>query len=52
MMIISAPADYREAARRRLPRLPFEYIDATAVRGRTMTVGGAEARASALQPAA
>lgn len=26
-MIISAPADYREAARRRLPRFLFDYID-------------------------
>jgi len=26
-MIISAPSDYREAARRRLPRFLFEYID-------------------------
>jgi FMN-dependent dehydrogenase len=26
-MIISAPTDYREAARRRLPRFVFDYID-------------------------
>ena len=26
-MIIAAPADYREAARRRVPRFVFDYID-------------------------
>ena len=26
-MIISAPTDYREAARRRLPRFLFDYLD-------------------------
>ncbi|MFB2014739.1 hypothetical protein ACEZAT_00325, partial [Shigella flexneri] len=26
-MIVSAPSDYREAARRRLPRFLFDYID-------------------------
>ncbi|EQB6624606.1 hypothetical protein ACYR0R_005950, partial [Escherichia coli] len=26
-MIVSAPADYREAARHRLPRFLFDYID-------------------------
>jgi L-lactate dehydrogenase (cytochrome) len=26
-MIISAPTDYREAARRRVPRFMFDYID-------------------------
>ena len=35
-MIISAPSDYREAARRRLPRFLFDYIDGGAVTERTM----------------
>lgn len=30
-MIVSAPSDYREAARRRLPRFLFDYIDGGAV---------------------
>lgn len=36
-MIISSPTDYREAARRRLPRFLFDYIDGGAVTERTMT---------------
>jgi L-lactate dehydrogenase (cytochrome) len=35
-MIISAPSDYREAARRRLPRFLFDYIDGGAVTENTM----------------
>ncbi|HUP06274.1 MAG TPA: FMN-dependent L-lactate dehydrogenase LldD [Caldimonas sp.] len=35
-MIISAPIDYREAARRRLPRFLFDYIDGGAVTEHTM----------------
>ncbi|CAN5384474.1 quinone-dependent L-lactate dehydrogenase [soil metagenome] len=35
-MIISAPTDYREAARRRLPRFLFDYIDGGAVTESTM----------------
>ncbi|HEU0276475.1 MAG TPA: FMN-dependent L-lactate dehydrogenase LldD [Rhodanobacteraceae bacterium] len=35
-MIISSPTDYREAARRRLPRFLFDYIDGAAVTERTM----------------
>ena len=35
-MIISAPTDYREAARRRLPRFLFDYIDGGAVTENTM----------------
>ena len=35
-MIISAPTDYREAARRRLPRFLFDYIDGAAVTENTM----------------
>lgn len=35
-MIISAPSDFREAARRRLPRFLFDYIDGGAVTERTM----------------
>ncbi|MDZ5650103.1 FMN-dependent L-lactate dehydrogenase LldD [Nitrospirillum sp. BR 11828] len=35
-MIISAPSDYREAARRRLPRFLFDYIDGGAVTESTM----------------
>ncbi|EFC4441299.1 FMN-dependent L-lactate dehydrogenase LldD [Escherichia coli] len=36
-MIISAPSDYREAARRRLPRFLFDYIDGGAVTEQTMS---------------
>ena len=35
-MIVSAPTDYREAARRRLPRFLFDYIDGGAVTESTM----------------
>lgn len=35
-MIISSPTDYREAARRRLPRFLFDYIDGAAVTESTM----------------
>jgi len=35
-MIISAPTDYREAARRRLPPFLFDYIDGGAVTENTM----------------
>ena len=35
-MIISSPTDYREAARRRLPRFLFDYIDGGAVTETTM----------------
>ncbi len=35
-MIISSPADYREAARRKLPRFLFDYIDGGAVDENTM----------------
>ena len=35
-MIISAPTDFREAARRRLPRFLFDYIDGGAVTENTM----------------
>ncbi|HII0043894.1 TPA: FMN-dependent L-lactate dehydrogenase LldD [Klebsiella variicola] len=35
-MIVSAPSDYREAARRRLPRFLFDYIDGGAVAENTM----------------
>lgn len=41
-MIISAPTDYREAARRRLPPFLFDYIDGGAVTENTMK-GNAEA---------
>src|SRR5271156_4857349 len=35
-MIVSAPTDYREAAKWRLPRFLFDYIDGGAVTERTM----------------
>ncbi|WP_336961376.1 FMN-dependent L-lactate dehydrogenase LldD [Sphingobium aquiterrae] len=35
-MIISAPTDYREAARRKLPRFLFDYIDGGAVTENSM----------------
>ena len=46
-MIISAPTDYREAARRRLPRFLFDYIDGGAVTENTM-----KSNAEALQTVA
>ena len=39
-MIISAPTDYREAARRALPRFLFDYIDGGAVSESTMRSNG------------
>lgn len=41
-MIVSAPSDYREAARRRLPRFLFDYIDGGAVAENTMNANAAE----------
>ena len=41
-MIISAPRCYREAARRRLPRFLFDYIDGGAVTENTMRSNAAE----------
>ncbi|HFU8451295.1 TPA: alpha-hydroxy-acid oxidizing protein, partial [Escherichia coli] len=35
-MIISSPADYRDAAKHRLPRFLFDYIDGGAVTEKTM----------------
>lgn len=35
-MIVSSPTDYREAARRRLPKFLFDYIDGGAVMENTM----------------
>ena len=35
-MIISSPADYRDAAKHRLPRFLFDYIDCGAVTEKTM----------------
>lgn len=41
-MIVSAPSDYREAARRRLPRFLFDYIDGGAVAENTMNANATE----------
>ncbi|UIN02592.1 FMN-dependent L-lactate dehydrogenase LldD [Yersinia ruckeri] len=41
-MIVSAPSDYREAARRRLPRFLFDYIDGGAVTESTMNANSKE----------
>ncbi|MEB6537095.1 FMN-dependent L-lactate dehydrogenase LldD [Pantoea stewartii] len=41
-MIVSSPGDYREAARRRLPRFLFDYIDGGAVMENTMSDNAAE----------
>ncbi|HCT7130090.1 TPA: FMN-dependent L-lactate dehydrogenase LldD [Klebsiella pneumoniae] len=48
-MIVSAPSDYREAARRRLPRFLFEYIDGGAVAENTMNANAAELASVALR---
>ena len=47
-MIVSAPSDYREAARRRLPRFLFDYIDGGAVAENTMNANAAELASVAL----
>lgn len=41
-MIISSPLDYREAARRRLPRFLFDYVDGGAFGEETMTANRAD----------
>jgi len=48
-MIISGPTDYREAARRRLPRFLFDYIDGAAVSESTMQSNAAALQAIALK---
>ncbi|MCE0209296.1 FMN-dependent L-lactate dehydrogenase LldD [Klebsiella pneumoniae] len=48
-MIVSAPGDYREAARRRLPRFLFDYIDGGAVAENTMNANAAELASVALR---
>jgi L-lactate dehydrogenase (cytochrome) len=48
-MIISAPTDYREAARRRLPRFLFDYIDGAAVTEHTLESNLAELKGVALE---
>ncbi|MBA4089075.1 MAG: alpha-hydroxy-acid oxidizing enzyme [Sphingobium sp.] len=41
-MIISSPLDYREAARRRLPRFLFDYVDGGAFGEETMAANSAD----------
>jgi L-lactate dehydrogenase (cytochrome) len=48
-MIISAPIDYREAARRRLPRFLFDYIDGGAYAEATLHSNCADLSAIALR---
>ncbi|NRG11627.1 alpha-hydroxy-acid oxidizing protein, partial [Klebsiella variicola] len=48
-MIVSAPSDYREAARRRLPRFLFDYIDGGAVAEITMNANATELASVALR---
>lgn len=48
-MIVSAPTDFREAARRRLPRFLFDYIDGGAVTENTMYANSKELAAIALR---
>ncbi|MCF6688769.1 FMN-dependent L-lactate dehydrogenase LldD [Raoultella terrigena] len=48
-MIVSAPGDYREAARHRLPRFLFDYIDGGAVAENTMNANAAELSSIALR---
>ncbi|MCS5961496.1 hypothetical protein LNP74_29285 [Klebsiella pneumoniae subsp. pneumoniae] len=50
-MIVSAPSDYREAARRRLPRFLFDYIDGGAVAENTMNANAAGACLGSSSPA-
>lgn len=48
-MIVSAPSDYREAARRHLPRFLFDYIDGGAVAENTMNANATELASVALR---
>ncbi|WP_462181490.1 FMN-dependent L-lactate dehydrogenase LldD [Klebsiella variicola] len=48
-MIVSAPSDYREAARRRLPSFLFDYIDGGAVAENTMNANATELASVALR---
>ncbi|HGW3644384.1 TPA: FMN-dependent L-lactate dehydrogenase LldD [Klebsiella variicola] len=48
-MIVSAPSDYREAARRRLSRFLFDYIDGGAVAENTMNANATELASVALR---
>lgn len=48
-MIVSAPSDYREAARRRLPRFLFDYIDGGALAENTMNANATELASVALR---
>ncbi|MFT2093883.1 FMN-dependent L-lactate dehydrogenase LldD [Acidiphilium multivorum] len=48
-MIISSTTDYREAARRRLPRFLFDYIDGGAYAEQTMARNQADLQALALR---
>lgn len=48
-MIISSASDYREAARRRLPRFLFDYIDGGANDEETMRANSADIRAVKLR---
>jgi len=48
-MIISAPTDFREAARRRLPRFLFDYIDGGAYAETTLQRNGADLKDIALR---
>ena len=48
-MIVSAPSDYREAARRRLPRFLFDYNDGGAVAENTMNANATELASVALR---
>lgn len=48
-MIVSAPSDYREAARRRVPRFLFDYIDGGAVAENTMNANATELASVALR---
>ncbi|EPY4019986.1 FMN-dependent L-lactate dehydrogenase LldD [Klebsiella variicola] len=48
-MIVSAPSDYCEAARRRLPRFLFDYIDGGAVAENTMNANATELASVALR---
>jgi len=48
-MIVSAPSDYREAARHRLPRFLFDYIDGGAVAENTMNANAKELSSVALR---
>jgi len=48
-MIVSSASDYREAARRKLPRFLFDYIDGGANEEETLNANRADLRSIVLR---